>query len=308
MQGPAREPRSGIRGTTTPIWPPRSAPVMLRISSSSTPRSAFRSMCPWRSRTPGHVCEAAEGQPGRDLLAAVRERTDVQGACVRPSAHLQQPEPALLQQGHVPSQRGGSPDEQLDVHRHGKGAQKLSGTYSLPHDEMFSCGSAWPSTPTTSAPSSSCGAGAVSAKQQAQRTIIARRLRRVCGSCTTSRTRTTVCLPRRRPAAFRTTSAASRSNAMPWRSWVRGRSTMPSARSRAAAADQLRLGRGSDAEGAEESPGVMASTGLVIYKTPRHKSAAFWLARFDSVGPGAVLVGAYGVDMPERRHLERQAS
>ena len=32
-------------------------------------------------------------------------------------------------------QRGGIPDEQLDVHRHGKGSPKLSGTYSLPHDQ-----------------------------------------------------------------------------------------------------------------------------------------------------------------------------
>jgi ABC-type glycerol-3-phosphate transport system substrate-binding protein len=43
---------------------------------------------------------------------------------------------------------------------------------------------------------------------------------------------------------------------------------------------------------------VMASTGLVIYKNSKAKSAAFWLSRFDSVGPGAVLTGAYGVDMP----------
>ena len=38
------------------------------------------------------------------LLGAVRQRTDVQGACVRPAAHVQQPEPALLQQGDVPGQ------------------------------------------------------------------------------------------------------------------------------------------------------------------------------------------------------------
>jgi multiple sugar transport system substrate-binding protein len=43
---------------------------------------------------------------------------------------------------------------------------------------------------------------------------------------------------------------------------------------------------------------VMASTGLVIYKNSHHKSAAFWLARFDSEGIGAVVTGAYGVDMP----------
>ena len=54
--------------------------------------------------------------------AAVRERTHVQGACVRPAAHVQQPEPALLQQGDVPGQGGGVPDEQLDVHRHGTGS------------------------------------------------------------------------------------------------------------------------------------------------------------------------------------------
>ena len=27
------------------------------------------------------------------------------------------------------------PDEQMDVHRHGKGSPTLSGTYSLPHDQ-----------------------------------------------------------------------------------------------------------------------------------------------------------------------------
>ncbi|HLJ67437.1 MAG TPA: extracellular solute-binding protein [Chloroflexota bacterium] len=43
---------------------------------------------------------------------------------------------------------------------------------------------------------------------------------------------------------------------------------------------------------------VMAATGLVIYKSSSAKKAAFWLARFDSVGPGAVLTGAYGVDTP----------
>jgi multiple sugar transport system substrate-binding protein len=48
---------------------------------------------------------------------------------------------------------------------------------------------------------------------------------------------------------------------------------------------------------------VMASTGLVISKHSSHKTAAFWLARFDSVGPGAVLVGAYGVDMPGAKAL-----
>lgn len=48
---------------------------------------------------------------------------------------------------------------------------------------------------------------------------------------------------------------------------------------------------------------VMASTGLVIYKNSKVKNAAFWLARFDSVGPGAVLTGAYGVDMPGAKAL-----
>jgi multiple sugar transport system substrate-binding protein len=48
---------------------------------------------------------------------------------------------------------------------------------------------------------------------------------------------------------------------------------------------------------------VMASTGLVIYKNSKVKNAAFWLARFDSVGPGAVLTGAYGVDMPGAKSL-----
>ena len=48
---------------------------------------------------------------------------------------------------------------------------------------------------------------------------------------------------------------------------------------------------------------VMASTGLVISKHSKHKGAAFWLARFDSDGPGAVLVGAFGVDMPGAKAL-----
>jgi multiple sugar transport system substrate-binding protein len=48
---------------------------------------------------------------------------------------------------------------------------------------------------------------------------------------------------------------------------------------------------------------VMASTGLVIAKNSHNKSAAFWLARFDSVGIGAVMTGAYGVDMPGAKAL-----
>jgi multiple sugar transport system substrate-binding protein len=48
---------------------------------------------------------------------------------------------------------------------------------------------------------------------------------------------------------------------------------------------------------------VMAATGLVIAKISPHKNAAFWLARFDSVGIGAVMVGAYGVDMPGAKAL-----
>ena len=48
---------------------------------------------------------------------------------------------------------------------------------------------------------------------------------------------------------------------------------------------------------------VMAATGLVIAKNSKHKSAAFWLARFDSEGIGAVVTGAYGVDMPGAKAL-----
>ena len=55
--------------------------------------------------------------------------------------------------------------------------------------------------------------------------------------------------------------------------------------------------------GPKSRQAVMASTGLVISKHSSHKSAAFWLARFDSVGIGAVLTGAYGVDMPGARAL-----
>jgi len=56
-------------------------------------------------------------------------------------------------------------------------------------------------------------------------------------------------------------------------------------------------------KGPKTRQAVMASTGLVTYRKSRHKSAAFWLARFDSVGPGAVLTGAYGVDMPGAKAL-----
>ena len=55
--------------------------------------------------------------------------------------------------------------------------------------------------------------------------------------------------------------------------------------------------------GPKSRQAVMASTGLVISKRSRHKSAAFWLARFDSDGNGAVLTGAYGVDMPGAKAL-----
>jgi multiple sugar transport system substrate-binding protein len=48
---------------------------------------------------------------------------------------------------------------------------------------------------------------------------------------------------------------------------------------------------------------VMASTGLMIYKNSSVKKAAFWLARFDTLGPGAILTGAYGVDTPGARAL-----
>src|SRR5436190_157764 len=57
--------------------------------------------------------------------------------------------------------------------------------------------------------------------------------------------------------------------------------------------------------GPKSRQAVMASTGLVIAKHSRHKSAAFWLARFDSEGNGAVLTGAYGVDMPGAKALWR---
>ena len=56
-------------------------------------------------------------------------------------------------------------------------------------------------------------------------------------------------------------------------------------------------------QGPKSRQAVMASTGLVIAKNSRHKNAAFWLARFDSVGIGAVLTGAYGVDMPGAKAL-----
>lgn len=55
--------------------------------------------------------------------------------------------------------------------------------------------------------------------------------------------------------------------------------------------------------GPKSRQAVMASTGLVIAKNSPHKSAAFWLARFDSVGIGAVMTGAYGVDMPGAKAL-----
>jgi len=56
-------------------------------------------------------------------------------------------------------------------------------------------------------------------------------------------------------------------------------------------------------KGPKSRQAVMASTGLVIAKHSSHKSAAFWLARFDSEGNGAVLTGAYGVDMPGAKAL-----
>jgi multiple sugar transport system substrate-binding protein len=56
-------------------------------------------------------------------------------------------------------------------------------------------------------------------------------------------------------------------------------------------------------KGPKSRQAVMASTGLVISKHSSHKSAAFWLARFDSEGNGAVLTGAYGVDMPGAKAL-----
>jgi ABC-type glycerol-3-phosphate transport system substrate-binding protein len=55
--------------------------------------------------------------------------------------------------------------------------------------------------------------------------------------------------------------------------------------------------------GPKSRQAVMASTGLVIAKNSPHKNAAFWLARFDSVGIGAVVTGAYGVDMPGAKAL-----
>jgi multiple sugar transport system substrate-binding protein len=56
-------------------------------------------------------------------------------------------------------------------------------------------------------------------------------------------------------------------------------------------------------KGPKSRQAVMASTGLVIYKGSSHKSAAFWLAQFDTLGQGAVLTGAYGVDMPGAKAL-----
>jgi multiple sugar transport system substrate-binding protein len=56
-------------------------------------------------------------------------------------------------------------------------------------------------------------------------------------------------------------------------------------------------------KGPKSRQAVMASTGLEIYKNSSHKNAAFWLARFDTLGPGAVLTGAYGVDMPGAKAL-----
>jgi len=53
---------------------------------------------------------------------------------------------------------------------------------------------------------------------------------------------------------------------------------------------------------------VLASTGLMIYKNSSVKKAAFWLARFDTLGPGAVLTGAYGVDTPGARALWKAPS
>ena len=93
---------------------------------------------------------------------------------------------------------------------------------------------------------------------------------------------------------------------MPWRSWVRGRSTMPSARSRAAKSlIDFDWGAVLTPRGPKSRQAVMASTGLVISKRSSHKAAAFWLARFDSEGNGAVLTGAYGVDMPGAKALWR---
>ena len=56
-------------------------------------------------------------------------------------------------------------------------------------------------------------------------------------------------------------------------------------------------------QGPKSRQAVMASTGLVIAKNSHHKNAAFWLARFDSVGIGAMVTGAYGVDMPGAKAL-----
>jgi multiple sugar transport system substrate-binding protein len=56
-------------------------------------------------------------------------------------------------------------------------------------------------------------------------------------------------------------------------------------------------------KGPKSRQAVMASTGLVIAKNSSHKAAAFWLARFDSEGIGAVVTGAYGVDMPGAKAL-----
>jgi maltose-binding protein MalE len=56
-------------------------------------------------------------------------------------------------------------------------------------------------------------------------------------------------------------------------------------------------------QGPKSRQAVMASTGLVIAKNSHHKNAAFWLARFDSVGIGAIVTGAYGVDMPGAKAL-----
>jgi multiple sugar transport system substrate-binding protein len=55
--------------------------------------------------------------------------------------------------------------------------------------------------------------------------------------------------------------------------------------------------------GPKNRQAVMAGTAEVIYKNSPHKNAAWWLARFVTEGPGAVLVGAYGADTPGAKAL-----
>lgn len=56
-------------------------------------------------------------------------------------------------------------------------------------------------------------------------------------------------------------------------------------------------------KGPKTRQAVMAATAEVIAKTSKHKNAAYWLARFVTQGPGAVLVGAYGADTPGAKAL-----